>query len=74
MGVADIRDAGEPPIVLPGVSQTTCRDRAAAGEYEVLFQDDTRRYVEQGISLGLSLLIVGAYAGLMGHKRLGWFG
>ena len=43
-------------------------------EYGLVFQDRTNRTIEQGISIVVGLLIVGAYVGLLGHKWLGWFG
>ena len=48
------------------------RSSSTYGEYEVLFQDETRRYIEQGISVVVGLFIVGAYAGLLGTS--GWAG
>ena len=50
------------------------RSVSTSGEYEVLFLDETRRHIEQGITVLVGLLIVAAYAGLLGHKWLGWFG
>ncbi len=50
------------------------RSVSRSGEYEVIFQDQTRRHIEQAITVVVSLLIVVAYAGLLGHKWLGWFG
>ncbi len=42
-------------------------------DYGVLFQDETRRHIEQGITVVVGLLMVATYAGLLGHKWLGWF-
>ena len=50
------------------------RSTSVRGQYEVLFQDETRPHIEQGITVVVGLLMVGAYAGLLGHKWLGWFG
>ena len=50
------------------------RSSSLDGEYEVLFQDETRRHTEQAISVVVGLIIVGAYAGLFSNKWLGWFG
>ncbi len=43
-------------------------------EYEVVFQDDKRRHIEQGISIMIGLLLVGTFSSLLAHKWLGWFG
>ena len=42
-------------------------------EYEVVFQDERRRSVEQGISVVIGLLLVATFSSLLGHKWLGWF-
>ena len=42
-------------------------------EYEVVFQDERRRHVEQGISVVIGLLLVATFSSLLGHKWLGWF-
>ena len=47
---------------------------SAPGGYEVLFQDESRRHIEQAISVVVGLFIVVAYAGLLGNKWMGWFG
>ena len=49
------------------------RSLPAGMEYEVVFQDEKRRHVEQGISVVIGLLMVGTFAGLLGYKWLGWF-
>ncbi len=42
-------------------------------DYGVLFLDETRRHIEQGITVVVGLSMVATYAGLLGYKWLGWF-
>ena len=51
------------------------RTRVIAGrrDYSVLFQDETKRHIEQGITVVVGLLMVGTYVGLLGYKWLDWF-
>ena len=48
--------------------------RSDSGGYTLVFQDSSRRKVEQGITIAVGIAIVVAYAGLLGCKWLGWFG
>ena len=49
------------------------RTLAGRKDYGVLFQDETRRHIEQGITVIVGLFMVATYAGLLGNKWLGWF-
>ena len=48
--------------------------RSDSGDYALVFQDFTRRHIEQGIIIAAGAAIVATYAGLLGYKWLGWFG
>ena len=43
------------------------------GEYVVWFHDTERRLPDQWVSIVVGMAILGAYAVLLAHKRLGWF-
>ena len=44
------------------------------GDYLLLFPDTEQRLFDQWLSITVGVSIVLAYAGLLGHKWLGWFG
>ena len=48
--------------------------RSDAGDYTLVFQGSARRHIEQGITIAVGIAIVAAYAALLGHKWLNWFG
>lgn len=47
--------------------------RSDAGDYALVFQDSTRRRIEQGITIAVGIAIVAAYAVLLGCRWLCWF-
>ena len=48
---------------------------SSVGEnHKVLFRDETKRHIEQVITIAVGLFIVTAFTGLLGYKWLGWFG
>lgn len=49
------------------------RSAPTGKEYEVIFQDERRRHVEQGISVVIGLALVATFSSLLGYKWLGWF-